>query len=166
MPVLSRSFTADAAAPVTPRWPGLTGGAAGADWRYAELLLDDREHVARGQDQVLLAGVLDLGAAVLGVQHHVADVVVEAARADGQDGALLWLLLCRVRNDNAGRRSRLGLARLDHDAVLERLDVDLGSGRHDLPPPPGGFWLSACGGDRGAARRRGCRADRVAALAL
>src|SRR5690606_3526989 len=35
------------------------------------------EQVARGQDQVLLAGVLDLGAAVLAVDDLVADLDVE-----------------------------------------------------------------------------------------
>jgi hypothetical protein len=63
--------------------------------------LDDGEDVAGGQDEVLLTGVLDLGAAVLAVQDHVADldverdpiaVVVDAAGADGEDCALLRLL--------------------------------------------------------------------------
>src|SRR5690242_16091844 len=40
------------------------------------LLLDDREDVARGQHEVLLARVLDLGAAVLAVQDDVADADV------------------------------------------------------------------------------------------
>ena len=47
-----------------------------------ELLLDDREHVTGREHQVLLARVLDLGAAVLAVQHHVADLDV-----DGNAGA-------------------------------------------------------------------------------
>ena len=103
---------------------------------------DDGEHVARREHQVLLAGVADLGAAVLGVQHHVAlgDVdrdavalVVDPARADGEDGALLRLLLGGVGNDDAGRGGGLGLQRLDDDAVLQRLDVDLGGGHAQLP---------------------------------
>src|SRR5262249_23044495 len=107
-----RSFAVTAAAPVTPG----TKGGAGAGKRDAERPPADPEHAARGQDQVLLTGVLDLGAAVLRVQHHVADlhverdavaVVVEPAGADGQHGALLGLLLGRVRNDNAGRGGRL-----------------------------------------------------------
>src|SRR5262249_10753800 len=63
------------------------------------LLLDDGEHVAGGEHQVLLAVVLDLRAAVLAVQHHVADLyvhrhalgtgVVEATRAHRKDLALL-----------------------------------------------------------------------------
>src|SRR5882757_6479284 len=73
------------------------------------LLLDDRENVARREDEVLLAVVLHLGAAVLAVEHDIADgdverqtvAVLEAARAHGQDGALLGLLLGGVRNDQA-----------------------------------------------------------------
>src|SRR5664280_295022 len=71
------------------------------------LLLDDRQYVPGGQDQVLLAGVLDLGAAVLAVEDGVADLdverdpllalVVPAAGADREDGALLGLLLGGVR---------------------------------------------------------------------
>src|SRR5690349_23219239 len=61
-----------------------------------ELLLDDREDVARREDEVLLAVVLHLGAAVLAVQHDIAGLdverqalaVLEAARTHGQDDAL------------------------------------------------------------------------------
>src|SRR3954468_24170465 len=41
------------------------------------LLFDDGEYVARGEHEELLAGVLDLGAAVLAVQHHVADLDID-----------------------------------------------------------------------------------------
>src|SRR5882724_73538 len=151
MPVLSRL----ASEMPPPRCPGCPKG-AGADGRNAELLLDDREHVAGGEDQVLLTGVLDLGAPVLAVKHHVADlyverdavtVVVDPAGADREDGALLRLLLGSVGNHNAGRRGRLGLACLDHDAVLERLDGDLGSGRHVFLPLLGvsasAYWCAS-----------------------
>ena len=106
------------------------------------LLLDDGEDVAGGQDEVLVAAVLDLGAAVLAVEDDVADgdvernavaVVVDAARADGEDGALLGLLLGGVRNDDAGGGGRLGLVGLHDDAVLERLDADLGGGHGGSP---------------------------------
>src|SRR4051812_47271833 len=110
------------------------------------LLLDDREHVAGGEDEVLLVVVLDLGAAVLAVDHDVTDldverhalgaVLVETARAYREDGALLRLLLGGVGDDEARGRRLLRLERLDEDAVLERLDGDLGSGRRhvcDLP---------------------------------
>src|SRR3954451_11900849 len=99
---------------------------------------DDSEDVTRGEDEVLLAAVLDLGAAVLAVDHLVADrhvqrhavaVVVDAARTDRLDLALLGLLLGGVRDDQAGGGGLLGFERLDHDAVLEGLDVD----RHCRP---------------------------------
>src|SRR4051795_4334754 len=98
---------------------------------------DDGENVARGEDEVLLAAVLDLGAAVLAVDHLVADghvegdavaVVVDATGTHAQDLALLGLLLGGVRDDQAGSRGLLGLEGLDNDPVLERLDVD----RHDV----------------------------------
>src|SRR5690606_8896920 len=66
------------------------------------LLRGDRVYVAVREDEVLLVVVLDLGAAVLAVEHDVADLdvdrhalalVVDAAGADGDDGALLGLLL-------------------------------------------------------------------------
>src|SRR5207302_2498811 len=76
-----------------------------------QLLLDDGEDIAGGEHQVLLARVLDLRAAVLAVQHHVADLdihrhalgprVVEATRAHRQDLALLGLLLGGVRDHQA-----------------------------------------------------------------
>src|SRR5215472_3399116 len=108
------------------------------------LLLDDREHVAGREHQVLLARVLHFRAAVLAVQHHVAhgDVernalarVVDATWADREDLALLGLLLRGVRDNQPGRGDLLCLKRLDHDAVLERLENNLGGGRHDLTSP-------------------------------
>src|SRR4051812_12249325 len=95
---------------------------------------DDGEDVAGGEDEVLLAGVLDLGAAVLAVDDLVADgdverdalvaVLVEPARADRDDLALLGLLLRGVRDNQTRGRRLLGVEGLDEDAVLERLDVD------------------------------------------
>ena len=65
--------------------------------------------------------VLDLGAAVLAVEDDVADLdvernalgalVVEPAGTDGEDLALLGLLLGGVRDDQAGRGGLLGLER-------------------------------------------------------
>src|SRR5699024_7457641 len=95
--------------------------------------LDDREDVARAEDQELLVAVLELGAAVLGEDDLVADLdvhgdtlalVVEATGADGDDLALLGLLLRGVRDDQAGGGGLLRLERLDDDAVLEGLDGD------------------------------------------
>src|SRR6476661_2237733 len=80
--------------------------APGGARRNARSALDDGEDVAGGEDEELLAAVLDLGAAVLAVDDLVADldverhalaVVVDAARADGEDLALLGLLLRGVR---------------------------------------------------------------------
>src|SRR3954452_10975990 len=131
-------------------WNGPLQGPArerASEWGQGVLLLlHDAEQVARGQDEVVLAAVAHLGAAVLRVDDHVADahierdavaVVVDAAGADGDDGALLGLLLGGVRDDQAGGGGGLGLVGLDHDPVLQRLDADLGSGRHVVTPPSG-----------------------------
>src|SRR5512139_759485 len=100
---------------MTPRtcWRRNTGRHMGASERVGSLL-HDREHVARGEDEVLLAVVLDLGTAVLGVHDDVTDadvegdallaVLVETPGADRQDLALLGLLLGGVRDDETGRR--------------------------------------------------------------
>src|SRR5665809_74858 len=90
------------------------------------------EDVARGQNQILLAVVLHLGAAVLAVDDLVADRDVErdalvpvldkATGADRQDLALLGLFLGGVRDDQAGRGGLLRVERLDQDPVFERLD--------------------------------------------
>ena len=76
--------------------------------------------------------------------------VLEAARTNGQDDALLGLLLGGVRNDQAGGRGLLGVERLDHNAVLERLDGNLGAGgRHDPISPFGDLTgLTVWGGDQ------------------
>src|SRR6202035_1496482 len=111
------------------------------------LLVDDGEYVARGEHEIIHVRVLHLGAAVLAVQHHIADLdvdrhslgsrVVEATRAHGQDFALLGLLLGRVRDHKSGRRGLLRLERADHNPVFERLDYYFGGGRHDLTSPSG-----------------------------
>src|SRR5581483_6186309 len=99
----------------------------------SRLLLDDGEDVARGQDQVLLARDLDLGAAVLRVEDLVPDLhvqrdplpVLEPARAHRDDLPLLGLLLGRVGNHDPGRGGLLLLARLDDDPILEGLQAEL-----------------------------------------
>src|SRR3954451_18003478 len=117
-----------------------------------ELLLHHGEQVAGGEHEVVLAAVTDLGAAVLRVDDHVADVhvernavavVVDAAGAHGDDRALLRLLLGGVRDDQTGGGGGLGLVGLDHDPVLQRLDGDLGSGRHVGDAPFGVGRLGA-----------------------
>ena len=77
--------------PFGRRTAGAAVGSAGLARPFG--LVDDGEHVARGEDEVLLAVVLDLGAAVLRVDDDVADghverhavaVVVHATRANGE----------------------------------------------------------------------------------
>src|SRR4051812_3624477 len=97
------------------------------------LLVDDREDVARGEDEVVFPVELDLGAAVLGVDDLVPDLdvegdtgaVLEATRAHGDDRALLGLLLGGVGDHDAGDGGLLLLAGLDHDPVLQRLQAAL-----------------------------------------
>src|SRR6476659_6047139 len=117
---------------------------AGLLTRYAlgeRLLLERGEHVTGRQDQVLLAVDLDLGAAVLRVDHDVADlhverdaavaVLVPPAWAGGDDGALLGLLLGGVGDHEASRGGLVTLVRLHDDPVLERLELEV---RHLLGP--------------------------------
>src|SRR3954467_9606144 len=115
--------------------PAITG-IPGAEHGF--LLVDDCQHVARRQDQVLLAVVLDLGAAVLAVDDDVAlgnvqrnpllAILIPAAGANCDDGAFLRLLLGGVGDNQTGRGRGLGLVGLYEDLVLEWLDVHA---RHD-----------------------------------
>ena len=89
------------------------------------------------KDHVLIAVDLDLLAAVLAVDDDVADldverdtllaVVVALALADGDDLALLRLLLGGVGEDQTGLGLLLGLRRLDDHAIAQRLEI------HRLP---------------------------------
>src|SRR6185312_3141102 len=136
--LLIGSCPKDANRPGNP--PRVRGGSPRRN--HGCLLVDDRQHVAGGQDQVLLAVVLDLGAAVLAVDHGVTlgdvqrnpllAVLVPAAGSNGHHGAFLRLLFSGVRNDQTGRGRGLGLVGLDEDLVLEWLDVHL---RHGVSPP-------------------------------
>src|SRR6478735_10290782 len=126
--------------PDAPRSHPVAGAHRGAVTAYVvRASADDGENVTGGQDEVLLAAVLDLGAAVLAVDDAVTDLdverdavalVVDAAGADCEDLALLGLLLRGVRDDETGRGRLLGLYGLDDDAVFERLDGN----RHGGPP--------------------------------
>src|SRR4029453_19369460 len=95
----------------------------------------------------LVAGELALGAAVLGVDDLVTDLdveghavaVLEAAGTDGQDLALLGLLLGGFGDDQAGRRHLLALARLHDDAGLERLQADAHPSSSCVVARPGGW---------------------------
>src|SRR5205814_8643421 len=106
------------------------------------LLLHLREHVARGENEILLAVDLDLGAAVLGVDDLVADCDVhgdalalfEPPGAHGNDLTLLRLLLGGVRDDDPARCLLLCFfERPDDDPVLERLQAE--RLRHRCTPP-------------------------------
>src|SRR5215213_1237426 len=120
------------AAPETTRGHGDLRGGHGC------LLVDDCQHVAGGENQVLLAVVLDFGAAVLAVDDDVTlghvqrnpllAILVPAAGANCDDGAFLRLLLGGVGDNQTGRGRGLGLVGLDEDLVLEWLDVHA---RHD-----------------------------------
>src|SRR3954451_19012360 len=88
-------------------------------------------------DQELLAVELDLGAGPLAEQHAVAGLDVEAdelaglvaaARADGDDLALLGLLLGGVRNDDSALGLFLALETTDDDAVVQRTKLCFGHG--------------------------------------
>src|SRR5215470_20031870 len=78
-------------------------GRSGAAGGCARLLLDDCEHVPGREHKELVARVLHFCAAVLAVQHDIADLdvhrdalgtsVVEPAWSDGEYLAFLWLLL-------------------------------------------------------------------------
>src|ERR1700761_4380329 len=132
------------------RAPGRLGGRAPSSThvlRRSYLLLDDSEDVASGEYEVLLARVLDLGAAVLAVENDVPDLdvdghalgacVVEPAGTHRQDFALLGLLLSGVRDNETRSRGLLRFKRANHDPVLKRLENNLGGGRHDLTSPSG-----------------------------
>src|SRR5882757_677407 len=114
-----------------PRKSPAGAGISGAG--MSVLLGDDSQHVACRQDQVLLVVVLDLGAAVLAVDHGVAlgdvqgnalfAILVPAAGANCDDGAFLRLLLGGVGDDQTRSGRSLGLIGLNEDLVLEWLDV-------------------------------------------
>jgi hypothetical protein len=97
-----------------------------------KLLYDDRQNVAGGQHEVLGAAGLDFGSTVLGVDNNVANgyvdrdavAVFEAAGAYCDNFAFLRLLLCGVRDDQAGSRGLLGFERADNNTILKRLNRD------------------------------------------
>ena len=80
------------------------------------------------------------GVADLDVERGVgALVVAPAAGADGEDFALLRLLLGGVGDDQTGCGGLLGLVGLDDDAVIEGLEI------HGCGPPLA--WALGCGWD-------------------
>src|SRR5215207_2121728 len=100
---------------------------------WIRLFADDGKDITCREDQVILALDLDLRAPVLRVDDRVADGDVEghslslfeSPGADGHDGALLRLLLGRVRDHDAGDRGLLLVARLDDDPVFQGLQVEV-----------------------------------------
>ena len=95
------------------------------------------KEVAAGQDQEILAVDRDFGPAVLAVQNGVADLDVEravgalviapAAGADCEDAALLGLFLGGIWDDEARSGGLFSFVRLDHDAVVQRLEIHVES---------------------------------------
>src|SRR5262249_20755153 len=83
--------------------------------------------------QQVLAIDRDFGAAVLAVENRVANLDVEravaalvvtpTAGADSENAALLGLFLGGVGDDEAGSSGLLSFVRLDHDAVVQRLEA-------------------------------------------
>src|SRR5918993_56651 len=114
-------------------------------------LRDDGEHVARRQDEHVVALDRDLGAAVLAVQDGVADAHADGddlagllgalARADGQDLALLRLFLGGVGDDQATRGGLLALTGLHDDPIVEGLQVHACRLHWRSPANPG--WVSS-----------------------
>jgi len=100
------------------------------------LVLDLGEHVGLAKDQQVLAVDLDLGTAVLAVEDRVAGghvegdalvpVLVETAVADGDDLALLGLLLGRVGEDEAAGGLLLLLDGADDQTIAEGLELHSG----------------------------------------
>src|SRR6266487_3066952 len=100
--------------------------------------LDQHPHnVALFHDEVLDAIDFDLGARPFAEQDTVADLdvdrdelaaLVAATGSNGDDLALLWLLLGGVGNDDATSGLRLGIDSLDDNAVMKRSEF------HRCPP--------------------------------
>ena len=93
------------------------------------LLLEDPEDFFFAHNQQLFAVQLDLGTRVLAKQDVVAGLhvereylalVVRLALADGDDFALLWLLFCRVRNDDAAHFALAFFNAPDQNPVVQR----------------------------------------------
>src|SRR5437870_10945058 len=94
------------------------------------VLLDDRQDVLLGKDEVVDFVDLHLTAGVLRIHHAVADLDVEGnartcllvvpAAANRLDRALLRLLLRRVWKDDATLGHILALEGFDDDAIRQR----------------------------------------------
>src|SRR5215468_1193670 len=98
---------------------------------------DHAHDVGLLHDEEFLTVELDLGAGPLAEQHPVADLhvdrdqlagLVAAARANGDDLALLRLFLRGVGNDDAAGALLFGVDALDDDTVVKRTEL------HRYPP--------------------------------
>src|SRR5262247_1425873 len=105
-------------------------------------LVENGEDIFLAHDEKFLVVDLDLGARILPeqdlvaglhVERHLLAVVVDLAGADGDDLALLRLLLGRVRDDDPAPLDLLFLQTLDQDPIVQRTNLH-------LPAPPG-LWL-------------------------
>src|SRR6202035_277176 len=112
--------------------PELDGQGSGDLLGALGLALDDAHDVAFLHDDQLLAVELDLGAGPLAEQHAVARLDVErvelaivaaGARADGDDLALLRLLLGGVGDDDAAGGLLLLRQAADHHAVMQGTEM-------------------------------------------
>lgn len=104
---------------------------SGTAHEHLKVLVDDCQNVACGENQVLFALVLDLGAAVAGEHDNVAflDVygdavalLIHAARANGDNACFLRLFLRSFGDDQTGCGGLLSLLDLDNDAVFQGLN--------------------------------------------
>src|SRR5499426_1857788 len=109
---------------------------------YDPPLVENGEDIFLAHDEKFLVVDLDLGARILPeqdlvaglhVERHLLAVVVDLAGADGDDLALLRLLLGRVRDDDPAPLDLLFLQTLDQDPIVQRTNLH-------LPAPPG-LWL-------------------------
>src|ERR1700687_5573467 len=91
---------------------------------------DDRENIGLAEDQVSLGVDRDFSSTVLSVEnlvtdlelHRNADVLLEAARANGDDLALLRLFLGGIGDEQRAALLLRLLERSDHHAVCEGCD--------------------------------------------
>src|SRR5258708_9844340 len=112
--------------------------------------MDVRQDVGLAEDEELLAVNLDCGAAILAVEDLVAlgdvkrsalaGVLIDSAVTDGQDLALLGLLLGGIGQDDATGRGLLLLDCPDDQTIAKglQLHIDLRLGSVDNP------WHSHC----------------------
>src|SRR5579883_2018615 len=99
--------------------------------------LDDRQDIFLAHDKQVFTVDLDLGAGILGIEHLGAlahlngcalAVIADPSGADCQHRAALRLLFRRIGQDHATGRHLFPLGGANHDAIAQRLDVDLGRG--------------------------------------